>query len=103
MYGTTSSMGRDQILMNKKINWVRLRCTMYVTANFDYQVDFGAQPDVLNVHETRTLLSQTDEKQVASILNKGLPTLALIFYPALQGDYEMRCEGSALPLTIRFA
>jgi len=27
-------------------------------------------------------------------LDKGLPTLALIFYPALRSDYEMRCEGA---------
>jgi hypothetical protein len=26
-------------------------------------------------------------------LDKGLPILALVFYPALQSDYEMRCDG----------
>jgi hypothetical protein len=31
---------------------------------------------------------------LSSILDKGLPVLALIFHPALQGDYEMRCEGA---------
>ena len=25
----------------------------------------------------------------------GIPVLALIFYPAIQSDYEMRCEGTA--------
>jgi hypothetical protein len=29
------------------------------------------------------------------MVGKGLPVLALIFHPSMQGDYEMRCEGSA--------
>jgi hypothetical protein len=46
------------------------------------------------VHETRTPLAGSDDSQLSSIVDKGLPVLALIFYPGLQGDYEMRCEGS---------
>ena len=66
---------------------------MAVAAKFDYLVDFGEQPDALKVHETRTPLNGTDDQQVRSLLDKGLPVLALIFHSNLQSDYEMRCEG----------
>ncbi len=64
-------------------------------AKFDYVVDFGEKSGPLNLHEYRTRLAGTDEGMVSAFLDKGLPVLALIFYPALQIDYEMRCEGSA--------
>jgi hypothetical protein len=64
-----------------------------LSGNFDYQVDFGDQSARLNVHETRTALAGTDDKNRGAILDKGLPILALIFYPSLQTDYEMRCDG----------
>ena len=65
-----------------------------LAAKFDYLVDFGSQSDPLKVHETRTTRGATDAGNLSAILDKGLPVLALIFHPVLQGDYEMRCEGS---------
>jgi hypothetical protein len=66
-----------------------------ITEKFDYLVDFGAQSGPLSVHETRTPLAGSDDSHLSTIVDKGLAVLALIFSPALQGDYEMRCEGSA--------
>jgi hypothetical protein len=67
---------------------------MSISEKFDYLVDFGAQSGPLNVHETRTPLAGSDDAHLSAIVDKGLPVLALIFYPELQRDYEMRCEGS---------
>jgi hypothetical protein len=67
---------------------------MSMTEKFDYLVDFGAQSGPLSVHETRTPLAGSDDAHLSAIVDKGLPVLALIFYPELQRDYEMRCEGS---------
>jgi hypothetical protein len=94
MSGSTSSVGKSQMPYAQK-NVLELS-EMHVTANFEYQVDYGEQFNVLNVHETRTPLSATDDQRIAAIVSKGLPVLALIFSPALQSDYEMSCEGSAL-------
>jgi hypothetical protein len=66
---------------------------MYLATKFEYLVDFGKQSEPFNVHEIRTPLAGS-EAELTSILDKGLPVLALIFHPALQGDYEMRCEGA---------
>lgn len=66
-----------------------------ITQKFDYLVDFGTQSGPLSVHETRTPLAGSDDSQVSTIVDKGLPVLALIFYPELQRDYEMHCEGTA--------
>jgi hypothetical protein len=66
---------------------------MSVFENFDYLVDFGAQSGPLSVHETRTPLAGSDDAHLGTVVDKGLPVLALIFYPGLRGDYEMRCEG----------
>ena len=66
-----------------------------LAAKFDYVVDFGKTFEPLMVHETRTPLSGTNEQRLGSILDKGLSVLALIFHPALQGDYDMDCEGAA--------
>ncbi len=63
------------------------------TAKFDYVVDFGEKSEPLDIHEYRTRLSATDNGNLSAFLDKGLPVLALIFYPALQNDYEMSCEG----------
>jgi hypothetical protein len=68
---------------------------MYITENFDYLVDFGEQSGPLKVQETRTPLAGSDNARLSTIVDKGLPVLALIFYPGMQGDYEMRCEGSS--------
>jgi hypothetical protein len=66
---------------------------MFITENFDYLVDFGEQSGPLKVQETRTPLAGSDNAHLSAIVDKGLPVLALIFYPELQRDYEMRCEG----------
>jgi hypothetical protein len=69
--------------------------TMAIAEKFDYLVDFGAQSGPLKVQETRTPLAGSSTENISSIVDKGLPALALIFYPQLRGDYEMRCEGTA--------
>ncbi|MGB2590260.1 MAG: hypothetical protein WA853_04975 [Candidatus Acidiferrum sp.] len=61
---------------------------------FEYLVDFGKSFEPLKVHETRTPLAGTKDVHLGSILDKGMPVLALIFHPAVQADYEMRCEGA---------
>jgi len=66
-----------------------------LAGKFEYLVDFGSQSEPLKVHETRTTRGATGGRNLSAILDKGLPVLALIFYPELQGDYEMHCEGSA--------
>jgi hypothetical protein len=94
MGGSTSSVGKSQMPYAEKD--VLELSEMRVTANFNYQVDYGEQSDVLHVHETRTPVSTADDPRIAAIVSKGLPVLALIFSPALQNDYEISCEGSAL-------
>jgi hypothetical protein len=66
---------------------------IFITENFDYLVDFGEQSGPLKVQETRTPLAGSDNAHLSTIVDKGLPVLALIFYPVMQADYEMRCEG----------
>jgi len=66
---------------------------MSITENFDYLVDFGEQSGPIKVQETRTPLAGSDNAHLSTIVDKGLPVLALIFYPGMQSDYEMRCEG----------
>jgi hypothetical protein len=66
---------------------------MTLTGKFDYVVDFGDRAGELNVHESRTLLAGTKDEHLGEILDKGMPALALIFYPTVQSDYEMRCGG----------
>ncbi len=66
---------------------------MFIIENFDYLVDFGEQSGPLKVQETRTPLAGSDNAHLSTIVDKGLPVLALIFYPEMQSDYEMRCEG----------
>jgi hypothetical protein len=69
--------------------------TLAISEKFDYLVDFGPQSGPLSVHETRTPLAGSDDAHLNAIVDKGLPVLALIFYPELQRDYEMHCEGMA--------
>jgi hypothetical protein len=64
-----------------------------INENFDYLVDFGPQTGPLKIQETRTPLVGSDNSHLSTIVDKGLPVLALIFYPELQRDYEMHCEG----------
>jgi hypothetical protein len=65
------------------------------TAKFDYVVDYEKNSGPLNLHEYRTRLAGSDDGNLSAFLDRGLPVLGLIFHPALQNDYEMRCEGSA--------
>lgn len=62
-------------------------------AKFDYLVDFGEISAVPKVHETRTPLASPADASLGATADRGLAILALIFYPALQDDYDMRCEG----------
>ena len=68
---------------------------MFFTGKFDYVVDFGKKSEPIHIREHRTPLPGTDGGNVSAIVGKGLPVLALIFHPSLQGDYEMICEGVA--------
>jgi hypothetical protein len=68
---------------------------MSFTGNFDYIVDFGKRSEPLHVREHRTPLKGTADANLDAIVGKGLPVLALIFHPSMQGDYEMNCEGSS--------
>jgi VWFA-related protein len=63
-----------------------------MAAKFDYLVDFGEQSRH-KLHETRTLLPGTADRDLSALVDMGLPAFAMIFNPALQSDYEMRCEG----------
>lgn len=66
---------------------------VFMTENFDYLVDFGEQSGPLKLQETRKPLKGSDASHLSAIVDKGLPAIALIFYPELQSDYEMHCEG----------
>jgi hypothetical protein len=66
---------------------------VFIAENFEYLVDFGEQSGPLKLLETRKPLKGSDDSHLAAIVDKGLPAMALIFYPDLQGDYEMHCEG----------
>ncbi len=66
---------------------------MDMRGKFDYLVDFGQRSGMFHVLETRTPLAGTHDKLPSSMLDTGVPALALIFHPALRTDYEMRCEG----------
>jgi len=68
---------------------------MSFNGKFDYIVDFGKRSEPLHVREQRTPLKGTMDANLDAIVGKGLPVLALIFHRSMQGDYEMRCEGSA--------
>jgi hypothetical protein len=68
---------------------------MSFSGKFDYIVDFGERSEPLHVRENRTPLKGTANANLDAIIGKGLPILALIFHPSMQGDYEMNCEGSS--------
>jgi VWFA-related protein len=65
-----------------------------MAAKFDYLVDFGEQSGH-KLHETRTFVAGSGDANLGAFVDVGLPAFALIFHPALQGDYEMRCDGLA--------
>ena len=64
-----------------------------LSGKFDYLVDFAEQSRPLAVREIRSSFPGADDTELNSRLDTGLPALALIFHPSMQGDYEMRCEG----------
>jgi VWFA-related protein len=59
---------------------------------FDYTVAFQQRQEGLAVQETRTP-ERGSQAFPAIAQDVGLPEMALIFLPAFQADYEMRCEG----------
>jgi VWFA-related protein len=63
-----------------------------MAAKFDYLVDFGEKSGH-KLHETRTLMTATGDRDLSALVDMGLPAFAMIFNPALQSDYEMRCAG----------
>jgi hypothetical protein len=63
-----------------------------MAATFDYLVDFGEHSGH-KLHETRTLVTAAGDHDLSARVDVGLPAFAMIFNPALQSDYEMRCEG----------
>ncbi|HEV3254136.1 MAG TPA: hypothetical protein VG033_07000 [Candidatus Acidoferrales bacterium] len=59
---------------------------------FDYVVDFKFRGSGLTVDETRKLTGGSGPP-AGSVDDSGLPAIALIFLPAYQNDYDLRCEG----------
>ena len=92
--GATNSVGQAQMPYAQK-NVLEMS-EIHLTGNFDDQVDYAEEFNVLNVHETHMPLTAADDQRIAARVSKGLPVLAVIFSPALQSEYEMSCEGSAL-------
>jgi VWFA-related protein len=63
-----------------------------MAGKFDYLVDFGEHSGH-RINETRTFVPGTGDANLGSFIDAGLPVFAMIFHPALQSDYDMRCEG----------
>jgi hypothetical protein len=63
-----------------------------MAGEFDYLVDLGEQSRHKLI-ETRTFVPGTGDPALAAAVDVGLPALGMIFHPALQSDYEMRCAG----------
>jgi VWFA-related protein len=63
-----------------------------MAGKFDYLVDFGEHSGH-RINETRTFVPGTGAPNLGSFIDAGLPVFAMIFHPALQSDYDMRCEG----------
>ncbi|MGC1188795.1 MAG: VWA domain-containing protein [Candidatus Acidiferrales bacterium] len=64
------------------------------TGNYDYLVTFEQHPDGLSVDESRQV-SAHEAGLRGGPRDNGLTALAMIFHPYYQGDYDMRCEGTA--------
>jgi hypothetical protein len=67
--------------------------TMADRSSFEYAVGFERMPNALKVTEARSPVPG-GAALPAKFQDSGLPTLALIFHPVYQGDYEMSCEGA---------
>jgi len=64
------------------------------TASYDYGVSFQQRSGGFSVDETRNV-SAGGKGLSGGPPDRGLPSLALIFHPYYQGDYDMKCEGTA--------
>jgi VWFA-related protein len=64
------------------------------TAKYDYLVTFRQGSGALLIDESRQV-SAGAKGLTGGPPDHGLPSLALIFHPYFQGDYDMRCEGLA--------
>lgn len=64
----------------------------YGTGSFDYTAVFERHKEGYAVQEGRTP-EHGSQPFPAAAQDVGLPEMALIFLPDLQGDYEMKCEG----------
>lgn len=62
---------------------------------FEYLVFFSTTASGTSVQETRTPAKGTSPFP-ASTQDIGLPELTMIFLPAIQTDYDMKCEGSVV-------
>jgi hypothetical protein len=60
--------------------------------DYDYVVDFVNKPPSLVTRETRTPIGD-GSADLSNVIDRGLPSLALIFHPFLSDDYDMSCEG----------
>jgi len=63
------------------------------TGTFEYVVIFQQTPGGTTVQESRQP-KHGSRLLTAFTQDVGLPELALMFLPEIQGDYEMRCEGT---------
>jgi hypothetical protein len=64
------------------------------TGTFDYVVVFQQTPAGMTVQESRQP-NHGSRLLTAFSQDMGLPEMALMFLPEIQGDYEMSCEGTA--------
>jgi hypothetical protein len=69
---------------------------IYMSGRFDYQADFGDAASPLALHETRTAIGRANDASLEGEVDRGLAGMALVFHPALRGDFEMKCEGYVL-------
>jgi hypothetical protein len=64
------------------------------TSDYDYVVSFRQKPGALLINESRHEPGG-GKGLTGRPPDQGLPSLALIFHPDYQGDYDIRCEGLA--------
>jgi hypothetical protein len=64
----------------------------YGDGTFEYLVELTPTAWGASAHETRTPIHGT-HLFPAGTRERGLPEMALIFLPGIQGDYDMQCNG----------
>jgi hypothetical protein len=64
----------------------------YGHGTFEYLVELTPTPWGASARETRTPTHGT-HLSPAALSGRGLPEMALIFLPGIQGDYNMQCRG----------